>query len=110
MKKGLFKQLTAKATKVESYEHLKGWGKIRYNKRTAKPLKFSVDVDVDMQVKIKSVVSMDHCGHKVEDPTLVQAKKEMAKRAVQLYNKGPYGLLTPQLAKEMANGENRRRS
>ena len=109
MKKGLFKQLTAKATKVESYEHLKGWGKIRYNKRTAKPLRFSVDINAG-QVKINSVMSMDHCGHKVEDPTLVQAKKEMAKRAVQLYNKGPYGLLTPQLAKEMANGENRRRS
>lgn len=110
MKKGLFKQLTAKATKVESYEHLKGWGKIRYNKRTAKPLKFSVEVNNNLEVKIKSLTSMNHCGHKIEDPTLTKAKQEMAKRAVQLYNKGPYGLLTPQLAKEMANGENRRRS
>lgn len=109
MKKGLFKQLTAKATKVDSYEHLKGWGKIRYNKRTAKPLRFSVELDNSV-LSIRSVNTGGHGAKKLEDPTLVEAKRKIASRSVQLYNKGPYGLLTETLAKEMANGENRRRS
>lgn len=109
MKKGLFKQMLTKATKVESYDHLTGWGKIRYNKRTAKPLQFSVKLD-NSTPRIKSLNTGGHGAKKIEDATLTQAKREIASRSVQLYNKGPYGLLTETLAKEMANGENRRRS
>lgn len=109
MKKGLFKQMTAKATKVESYEHLKGWGKIRYNRKKAKPLRFSVELDNSV-LSIKSINTGGHGARKLEDPTLTEAKCKIAARSVQLYNKGPYGLLTETLAAEMANGENRRRS
>lgn len=107
MKKGLFKQLSAKASEVKNYDHLKGWGKIRYSKKQARPLKFDVGVDLSVRANSKMMTT---CGHKVEDRTLTEAKRKMANRVVQLYNKGPYGLLTETLAKEMANGENRRRS
>lgn len=107
MKKGLFKQLSAKASEVRNYDHLKGWGKIRYNRKQARPLKFDVGVDLSVRRNERMLCT---CGHKVEDQTLTEAKRKMANRVVQLYNKGPYGLLTETLAKEMANGENRRRS
>ena len=49
MKKGLFKQLSAKASEVRNYDHLKGWGKIRYNRKQARPLKFDVGVDLSVR-------------------------------------------------------------
>ena len=50
------------------------------------------------------------CAKAIEDETLREAKARSRERSVQLYNKGPYGILTPLLASEMAAGENRRRS
>ena len=108
MKKGLFKQIDSLANRKTDYSHLKGWGRIRYNRKKVRPLRFSPNLSpLSERSDSRLMVTF---GSVVEDKSLRLAKKEMAKRVVPLYNKGPYGLLTKSLADEMANGENRRRS
>lgn len=108
MKKGLFKQIDSLANGKDDYSHLKGWGRIRYNRKKARPLHFSPALcPLSERSDSRLMVTF---GSVVEDNSLRVAKREMAKKAVPLYNKGPYGLLTESLAEEMANGENRRRS
>ena len=103
MKKGLFKQMDSLANKKSDYSHLEGWGRIRYNRKKAQPLHFSPTLSpLSARSDMRLMVT---CGSFVEDKSLRLAKKEMAKRVVPLYNKGPYGLLTKSLVDEMANGE-----
>ena len=104
VKKGTMKGLVAKANKPKEYKYAtKSTGRLRIKR---KPLKFNY-------IPTNTVPSLNDTGYKgvaLEDKTLTEAKNKLKTKAVQLYNKGPYGLLTDTLAKEMAHGENRRRS
>ena len=106
-KKGLFKKRTADIENSEKFEPI--ITKRRYRNRNRKSL--SVDYSVpNSSAQILSLGCFAVCAKAIEDKTLVEAKRMSRERSVQLYNKGPYGLLTPLLATEMAAGENRRRS
>ena len=106
-KKALFKGMSARIENEERFEPQ--ITKRRYHSRSREPL--SVDYSVTNSSKgISSLSCFTTCAKVIEDETLREAKARSRKRSVQLYNKGPYGILTPLLASEMAAGENRRRS
>lgn len=106
-KKALFKGMSAKIENEERFEPQ--ITKRKYRSRSKKPL--SVDYSVTNSSRnIPSLGCFTVCAKAIEDETLREAKARSKERSVQLYNKGPYGILTPLLASEMAAGENRRRS
>lgn len=97
----MFKKMLASAKKPEP----KVYETKRFIVRKRKPLSFSYQTT-------NNLPSLDtgYVGYKIEDRSLTQAKELIKHRSVQLYNKGPYGLLTDSLAQEMRDGQNRRRS
>lgn len=106
-KKSLYKAMSAKIENEERFEPQ--ITKRKYSNRSRKPL--SIDYSVTNSSRnIPSLGCFTTCAKPVEDETLREAKLRSRERSVQLYNKGPYGMLTPILAAEMAAGQNRRRS
>lgn len=106
-KKGLFKKMSADIENANRY--VPEITKRRHSKRSGKPL--VVDYSVSNSSRnIESLSCFTTCAKAIEDQSLREAKERSRLRSVQLYNKGPYGILTPLLAAEMAAGENRRRS
>lgn len=106
-KKGLFKKVSADIENAERFESQ--ITKRRYRSRSRKPLSINYSV-TNSSRDIPSMSCFTTCAKAIEDETLREAKQRSRERSVQLYNKGPYGILTPLLAAEMAAGENRRRS
>ena len=106
-KKGIFKGMSARIQNEERFEPQVT--KRKYSSRSKNPL--TVDYTTPNSSRdIPSLGCFTTCAKAVEDETLREAKIRSRERSVQLYNKGPYGMLTPLLASEMAAGENRRRS